>query len=308
MKQPYAAVIGGINLDICGRSAKKLIPEDSNPGTVTMSPGGVGRNIAHNLRLLGVETAFVTALGGDAWSHQAEQDCRALGMNLDYAVHVPEGTISIYLFLTEPDGNMALALSDTEIAKALTPAVLAERLEMLSGASAVALDANLSEESIRWVAEHVTAPLFVDPVSVRKADKLLPVLGKLHTLKPNRIEAEHLTGIAIHDRESLFAAADRLLETGLRRAVISLGSRGALLAEGGERTLLPCYPAKLVDVTGGGDAMMAALVYGYLSGKTLKESGAYALAAGAMAVSCGVTNNPDLSAFALEKIVKGETK
>ena len=308
MKRPYAAVIGGINLDICGRSAQKLIPEDSNPGTVTMSPGGVGRNIAHNLRLLGVETVFVTALGGDAWSSQAEQDCRALGMNLDYAVHVPEGTISIYLFLTEPDGNMALALSDTEIAEAVTPEVLTERLEMLCGASAVVLDANLSEKSIHWVAEHVTAPLFVDPVSVRKADKLRPVLGRFHTLKPNRIEAEHLTGIAIHDRESLFAAADCLLETGLRRAVISLGSAGALLAEGSERILLPCYPAKLVDVTGGGDAMMAALVYGYLSGRTFKESGAYALAAGAMAVSCGVTNNPDLSASALEKIVKGEAQ
>ena len=308
MKRPYAAVIGGINLDICGRSAQKLIPEDSNPGTVTMSPGGVGRNIAHNLRLLGVETAFVTALGGDAWSSQAEQDCRALGMNLDYAVHVPEGTISIYLFLTEPDGNMALALSDTEIAGAVTPEVLTERLEMLCGASAVVLDANLSEKSIHWVAEHVTAPLFVDPVSVRKADKLRPVLGRFHTLKPNRIEAEHLTGIAIHDRESLFAAADCLLETGLRRAVISLGGAGALLAEGSERILMPCYPAKLVDVTGGGDAMMAALVYGYLSGKTFLESGAYALAAGAMAVSCGVTNNPDLSASALEKIVKGETR
>ena len=308
MKRPYAAVIGGINLDICGRSAQKLIPEDSNPGTVTMSPGGVGRNIAHNLRLLGVETAFVTALGGDAWSSQAEQDCRALGMNLDYAVHVPEGTISIYLFLTEPDGNMALALSDTEIAGAVTPEVLTERLEMLCGASAVVLDANLSEKSIHWVAEHVTAPLFVDPVSVRKADKLRPVLGRFHTLKPNRIEAEHLTGIAIHDRESLFAAADCLLETGLRRAVISLGGAGALLAEGSERILMPCYPAKLVDVTGGGDAMMAALVYGYLSGRTFKESGAYALAAGAMAVSCGVTNNPDLSASALEKIVKGETR
>ena len=308
MKQPYAAVIGGINLDICGRSAKKLIPEDSNPGTVTMSPGGVGRNIAHNLRLLGVETAFVTALGGDLWSRQAERDCLALGMNLDYAVHVPEGTISIYLFLTEPDGNMALALSDTEIAKAVTPEVLEARKEMLCGAGAVVLDANLSQESILWVAEHVTAPLFVDPVSVSKAEKLLPVLGKLHTLKPNRIEAERLTGIPIHDQESLFAAADCLLATGLRRAVISLGSDGTLLAEGSERILLPCYPAKLVNVTGGGDAMMAALVYGYLSGKTLKESGAYALAAGAMAVGCGVTNNPDLSVSALEKIVKGEAQ
>ena len=306
MKQPYAAVIGGVNLDICGRSARKLIPEDSNPGTVTMSPGGVGRNIAHNLCLLSVETVFVTALGGDPWSHRAEAECRALGMNLDYAVHDPAGSISIYMFLTEPDGNMALALSDTAIAKRLTPAVLEERLDVLNGAGAVVMDTNLEPESIRFLAEHCTAPLFADPVSVGKADKLRPVLGRLHTLKPNRMEAEYLSGVEIRDEKSLFEAADRLLGTGLGRVVISLGSRGALLAEGETRIQLPCYPTKLVNVTGGGDAMMAALTYGHLAGRSLEESGKLALAAGSMAVQCSVTNNPELSVAALEKRIKGE--
>lgn len=307
MKYPYAAVLGGINLDICGRSHRTLIPEDSNPGTVTMSPGGVGRNIAHNLRLLSVETVFITALGGDAWSRKAEGDCRALGMNLDYAVHVPDGRISTYLFLTEPDGNMAMAISDTAVASALTPAALEERLPILNGAGAVVLDANLPEDSIRYVAEHCSVPLFADPVSVSKADKIRPILSKLHTLKPNRMEASRLSGIDIQDERSLFSAADALLATGLCRVVISLENRGALLAEGQERILLPCYPTELVNVTGGGDAMMAALVYSGLAGKTLRESGEFALAAASMAVRCDVTNNPELSVSALEMIVKGET-
>ena len=301
MKQPYAAVIGGINLDICGRSAKKLIPEDSNPGTVTMSPGGVGRNIAHNLRLLGVETAFVTALGGDLWSRQAERDCLALGMNLDYAVQVPEGTISIYLFLTEPDGNMALALSDTEIAKAVTPEVLEARKEMLCGAGAVVLDANLSQASILWVAEHVTAPLFVDPVSVSKAEKLLPVLGKLHTLKPNRMEAELLSGVSITDEESLYRAADALLATGLHRVFISLGGDGVCAADRtGGQLRLPVLPADMVNTTGCGDAFMAAITWAYLQGTDLEGTARAGLAASAIAMEGGETINPTLSETALK--------
>ena len=51
---PYVCVVGAVNLDICGRPSRKLIFRDSNPGTVTLTPGGVGRNIAHDLRLLGV--------------------------------------------------------------------------------------------------------------------------------------------------------------------------------------------------------------------------------------------------------------
>ena len=49
---PYVCVVGAVNLDICGRPSRKLIFRDSNPGTVTLTPGGVGRNIAHDLRLL----------------------------------------------------------------------------------------------------------------------------------------------------------------------------------------------------------------------------------------------------------------
>ena len=49
----YAVVVGGVNVDIGGRSAAPLVAADSNPGTVTVSLGGVGRNIAHKLSLLG---------------------------------------------------------------------------------------------------------------------------------------------------------------------------------------------------------------------------------------------------------------
>ena len=52
---PYAVVVGGVNLDIGGRSFGKLVPADSNPGQVRTSLGGVGRNIAHNMALLGMD-------------------------------------------------------------------------------------------------------------------------------------------------------------------------------------------------------------------------------------------------------------
>ena len=51
----YAVVVGGVNMDIGGTSYAPLVSEDSNPGAVTMSLGGVGRNIAHNLCLMGTD-------------------------------------------------------------------------------------------------------------------------------------------------------------------------------------------------------------------------------------------------------------
>ena len=51
----YAVVVGGVNVDIGGRSHAKLVAADSNPGKVSVSLGGVGRNIAHNMALMGVD-------------------------------------------------------------------------------------------------------------------------------------------------------------------------------------------------------------------------------------------------------------
>ena len=78
-------VIGGANVDIGGRPAAALALRDSNPGTVSQRYGGVGRNIAHNLCLLGQEVSLITALGDDLFGDGLRQSCEALGMDLTCA-------------------------------------------------------------------------------------------------------------------------------------------------------------------------------------------------------------------------------
>ena len=112
---------------------------------------------------------------------------------------------------------MELALSDMDIYRHITPAFLASRAQLLQNAQLVVVDANIPADAIQWLAQHVKPPLFADPVSTAKAEKLRPVLGKLHTLKPNRIEAQLLSGVEITDEASLNRAADKLLD---RKSVV----------------------------------------------------------------------------------------
>ena len=79
---PYAVVCGGVNIDIGAHSFAPLRDRDSNPGRVELSLGGVGRNIAHNMRLLGVPTYLLTAVGGDSRASQVEESCKELGIDL----------------------------------------------------------------------------------------------------------------------------------------------------------------------------------------------------------------------------------
>ena len=225
------AVAGGANMDVGGVSRAPLIPADSNPGRVHVSPGGVGRNIAHNLALLGLDVRLLTALGGDLFAQQIASSCGALGIDLSCSLRLQDASTSVYLSISDADGEMALALADMDICDRLTPSVLESRPAFLNGARALVVDANLPAESLFWLCGKASVPVFADPVSVTKAEKLRPVLGKIHTLKPNRLEAERLSGIPITDDRSANRAVDALLETGLRRVFLTLGEGGVLAAD-----------------------------------------------------------------------------
>ena len=139
----------------------------------------------------------------------------------------------------------------------------------------------------------------MDPVSTVKAEKLRSMLGKIHTLKPNRLEAELLSGVKIETMEDLHKATDKLMELGIHRVFISLGADGVFAAMGDKRIVLPNLPGQMVNTTGCGDAFMAALVWAYLEGMTLEETALAGLAAGSIAMESAETINPAMSATAL---------
>ena len=296
----YAVVVGGVNVDIGGRSFAPLIAADSNPGTVSVSLGGVGRNIAHNLSLLGADVRLLAAYGDDLHGQQVVASCASLGIDLTHALKVPGGTTSTYLYLTDEQGEMALAVSDMSICEEITPEYLAERSAILDNARVVVADTNIPAESLRYLAENCAAPLFVDPVSTTKAEKLRDILGKIHTLKPNKLEAELLSGVPIRNKTDLERAAKKLLSTGLQRLFISLGADGAMAADESGCRWLKNIPGNMVNTTGCGDAFMASLVWAWMEGLDLEESARAGLAAGSIAMESAQTINPNMSSDALK--------
>ena len=186
------------------------------------------------------------------------------------------------------------------ICEKITPAYLAANLSLLQNAQVVVADANIPAESLAYLAENCGIPLFVDPVSTTKAEKLRPILSKIHTLKPNRLEAELLSGVKIETNADVEKAADKLTELGVHRIFLSLGADGVYAAMGKERLWLPTIPGQMVNTTGCGDAFMAALVWAYLEGSDLETTARAGLAAGSIAMESPETINSNLSAQALK--------
>lgn len=295
----YAVVVGGVNMDIGGQAFEPLVAADSNPGSISMSLGGVGRNIAHNLSLMGTDVRMLTAYGDDVHGQKIAASCSELGIDVSHALRVADLPTSTYLYIASPDGDMAMALSDMQIADRISPAYLSSNLSLIQNAQVVVADTNIPQESLIYLAENSTAPLFCDPVSTTKAEKLRPILHKIHTLKPNRLEAELLSGIPIRKKEDVAEAVSVLLQKGVRRVFVSMGADGVYAATATEQLWLPNLPGKMVNTTGCGDAFMAALVWAYLEGTDLKHTALAGLAAGAIAMESRETINPAMSATAL---------
>ena len=89
---PYIAVVGGVNMDIGAVSDAPLVARDSNPGRVTTSLGGVGRNIAHNLCLLGEQVSMITVLGQDSFAQSVRENAADIGLDLSHSATIPGGS------------------------------------------------------------------------------------------------------------------------------------------------------------------------------------------------------------------------
>lgn len=215
--------------------------------------------------------------------------CRALGMDMGMTRCLPERRGSTYLYITDETGDMRLAISDMDVTACITPEWLSGHIARINRAEAVVIDANLSAESIEYLAANCTAPMYADPVSTVKAMKLKSILPRLRAIKPNAIEAAALTGEQEPER-----AARALLQAGVEQVFISLGPEGILAAQGESLIRLPCENRPVVNTTGAGDAATAAIVWAGVHGLDLSSTAAAALRAGAITAACPDTNSPEL--------------
>ena len=303
-EESYIAVVGAVNVDISGTPDTLYMPGDSNPGHVRVTLGGVGRNIAENLCRLGHKVTMITALGGDANAEQVRTGCRELGIDLSHSLTVPLGRTSTYLCLNDEQGEIVGAVSDMGIYEALTPAFLATQLDVLNRAALVIVDGNLSAETLSYLGSAVTAPIFADPVSVKKAHHLQGVLRAAAAVKPNRPEASLLTGVKIETQADLPKAAQAFFHKGVKNVFISLGGEGVYYDNGSDRGILPVITGPIHNTNGCGDAFLAAAADGYLSGLDIRATALRGLAASSLCARSESAVSPQMCAEALDNILE----
>jgi len=264
-----ALVVGATGLDLKVRPQTVVIePARSNPGLIRWGRGGVARNIAENLARLSVEVQLITAVGDDWWGQMLLHQLRDLGINTDACIISDE----------HPTGSYVRGL--------------------VRDADIVCIDANLSTRSLQTLfrlTSEYDVPVCADPTAALLAHRLCPYLPQIMAITPDLDEAEALVGQKLQEDRDIGAAARRLVQSGVDLAIITLGASGLYYATSAESGRIPPFPVEVVDVTGAGDALTAAVAYGLLEGMSPEETVRLGTAAAAQTIACHETVCPDLS-------------
>ena len=289
VQQPWVVVVGGANLDIKAHSFRPVEPATSNPGTTTLAPGGVGRNVAEVLARLGTPTALVAAVGPDPFGDRVLEATAEAGVDTSAVRRLAERT-GTYTALLDADGELVAAVADMIATEQLAPADIDAAADAISSARLVVLDGNLSASTLARAADVAHAAgvrMVVEPVSAPKARLLAPLFRAdrpVFLATPNDDELAALGGLA------------QLRHRGVECVWVRHGPDGSMFSDGAGSTTIPAVPvAEVLDVTGAGDAMLGGFCHALLAGAEPVEAAAYGHAAAALTVASPHTVRPDLT-------------
>ncbi|WP_312797075.1 PfkB family carbohydrate kinase [Tianweitania sp.] len=300
----HIVCIGGAVFDRKHRLQSPLAMETSNPVDSVHSFGGVARNVAESLALLGERPLFISAVGDDQTGQHLLNHLRGRGVDLSGVIMVPGQITAEYSAVLSPDGQLVFGMDNMRLFDLLTPAALARIWSHLAAASWVFAETNLPAETLEALIRRQGGgryKLAIDAVSIGKVRKLPNDLTGIDLLFLNADEAAILlSGARATTLDEAMDAAQALQGKGAGMVQLSLGSKGVVIAGEGTQTTLPSIPATVIDLTGAGDAMVAGTLHSLLSGKDLAAAAALGNLMSALTIETTGTVRADLSLATLE--------
>ncbi len=304
LAEGHVVVVGAAGLDVVGRLRAPLEEGSSTQAHIRSSFGGVARNVAENLVHLGVEATLLSAVGDDQVGAQLLHHLSEVGVETRFVQRISEAPTGSYLAVLNEDGSLRFALDDMHVLDAITSQYLKSCADVFSQADMLFLDANLRPRTLRTafsLARKAGIPVLADPTASGLATRLLPYLERLYCVVPNAREAAVLSGIPFeeHDTHTALKAARALVGAGVKIAVITLGEHGVCYATSQGSGYLPAMQTTILDPTGVGDALTAALIVALLNEIPLDDAMRLGVSAASLTLQHRGAVCPDLS---LEKL------
>jgi len=268
-------VVGSLNMDLVARAERLPRAGETLAGESFFTvPGGKGANQAVAAARLGAGVAMVGSVGDDAYGEQLRKALEVENIDCQ-AVNVCPGVSSGVALITVDAASQNCIVIIPGGNGLLTPAAVQHFDGLLQAAELIICQLEVPADTVAWTlarARELGKTVILNPAP---ATGPLPPEWFAHIdyLIPNESEAEALTGEPVNDQASARRAAERLLQLGAGKVIITLGAQGALFVSRDGSQHFPAPQVKALDTTAAGDTFVggfaAALVRGLEEGEAI---------------------------------------
>jgi ribokinase len=256
-KRPRIAVVGSANIDLTTFSDQFPKPGETIFGQkFDLGFGGKGANQAVAAKLCGADVFMVARVGNDLFGPATIKNFQNLGIDVSHVRQLEGVSSGVAPIFVDPSGqNRIIVVKGAN--DALKPADVDAAADILKGADCIVLQFEVPLETvyytIQFARKHgircILNPAPGQPIEVQ-------AVADLDYLVPNESEAETITGMPVRNLADANHCAEKLLSSGIRRVIITLGANGSLLAGRNGMEHVPAFSLKCVDSTGAGDAFI----------------------------------------------------
>ena len=237
-----------------------------------VGPGGKGCNQAVAIARLGAKVNFISKIGKDAYGELALKTLTKNKINTESVIQNENLQTGVAGILVDKNSGKNAINVIVGAPSTFKVAEIDKHIDIIKNSkiflTQLEVPKDVTLHCLKTAKENGCLTI-LNPAPASEITK--EFYSNIDYFTPNETEAEFYTGIKITNEKEAKQAADKLINLGIKKIIITLGEKGLFYSDGKEEIYLQATPVKAIDTTGAGDAFNGGLAFGLFKEKPIKE-------------------------------------
>ena len=237
-----------------------------------VGPGGKGCNQAIAIARLGAKVNFITKIGKDSYGELALNTLKKNKINIKSVIQDEKLQTGVAGILIDKNSGKNAINVIVGAPSSLTINEINKHVNIIKNSKIFLTQLEVPKDVTLHCLKAAKENGCLTILNPAPASEIVnDFFNYIDFFTPNETEAEFYTGVRITNEKEAKQAADKLINLGIKKVIITLGEKGLFYSNGKEEIYLKANPVDAIDTTGAGDAFNGALAYGLSKGKTINE-------------------------------------